>query len=557
MSNSSSPPLVPTVTPSSSTKEMMMSATIPEAIAKEVSQPAIKYNKSKTPQFSAINWFLTYPRCEVSKEEVLSQIKKATRIQVKGCMIAQESHQDGAKHLHVALWLHKRATLNPSYFDYVVGKHGDYRRMKSGYATYNYLMKEDPTPISYGLIPVAGSDTAKAQIAAKAARMKSGDIQPTKSNLSITITQAIQSGSSAREVHDLAPGYFLQHKPKIEAYITWWQSQQANTKQLKWKELIYSGTDVNTKLIVDWLNLNIKKSRSFKQEQLYVSGPVNARKTSLLLKLLQYLTSYEIPTEDFYDLFPNPEPELIWMDEFKGAKTIQFLNLLAQGAPMTLRIKGAQRLKMSNPPLIVMSNLTIEQVYHKTFEKNPHLVQALQARFLEVILTDPVDLDNIQWSTELMTTKPDLIVIEDGETMSPILQTLPNTPPPSPVLRMSQVDLRSASACVPAPPREEVIALVDSDMQESFVESAGKIASLDQEALIMMDTGASTSSRESSTRTLPDDELICLPEVELAIQKAIEDEQYWATHRFEGEKKAVKATRKPRRKLAKVSTLRF
>ena len=88
------------------------------------------------------------------------------------------------------------------------------------------------------------------------------------------------------------------------------------------------------------------------------------------------------------------------MDEFKGAKTIQFINLLAQGAPMTLAIKGAQRLKVSNPPLIVLSNLTIEQVYHKTFEKNPELVRALQSRFLEIVLTEPLDLDNIAWPTD-------------------------------------------------------------------------------------------------------------------------------------------------------------
>lgn len=288
-----------------------------------------------------------------------------------------------------------------------------------------------------------------------------------------------------------------------------------------------------------------------------MSGPPNARKTSLLMKLLEYVRGYEVPTEDFYDLYPNPEPELIWMDEFKGAKTIQFLNLLAQGAPMTLRVKGAQRLKMSNPPLIVMSNLTMEQVYHKTFEKNPQLVQALQARFLEVILTDPLDLDNIQWSTVEISSisTPDSIVMSDGiQTMSPIPVERNS---PAPVMRNSQVDLRSASECVPAPQLGEVIDLVDSPVEVQSAISAGKIASLDQDHLNMMDIGASTSTCMSSTLTLSDDALICLPEVELAIQKALEDEQYWATHRFEGEKKEEKPTRKPRKKLPKCKSLRF
>ena len=111
--------------------------------------------------------------------------------------------------------------------------------------------------------------------------------------------------------------------------------------------------------------------------------------------LFRSVSQSRYPMEDFYDLYPHPEPELLWMDEFKGQKTIQFLNLVAQGAPMTLRIKGAQKMKLKNIPLIVLSNLTIAQCYHKAVEKSPHLVEALQTRFLEVTLTDPLDLDNI------------------------------------------------------------------------------------------------------------------------------------------------------------------
>ena len=67
---------------------------------------------------------------------------------------------------------------------------------------------------------------------------------------------------------------------------------------------------------------------------------------------------------------------------------------------MTLRIKGAQKMKLKNIPLIVLSNLTIAQCYHKAVEKTPHLVEALQTRFLEVTLTEPLDLDNIVWPTQ-------------------------------------------------------------------------------------------------------------------------------------------------------------
>lgn len=363
---------------------------------KEVTAPKVLVSKKQRQgTITGTNWFLTFPCTECSRETALENLKAATRIQIKGCLIAQERHANGGYHLHVGLWLHKAVRVPPSYFDFIAGKHGNYLRMKSGYATYNYLMKEDQTPISFGVIPVAGSQEAKQQISSKAKRGSHPVGSHSKSTLSTSITQAIQSGASEREVHDLAPGYFLQHKQKIQSYITWWRSQQVSTPLKTWKGVEYKGTDSNTQLIVDWLNLNIKKKRDFKQEQLFVSGPANTFKTSLLMKLFEYLRHYEIPEENFYDMYPSPEPELIWMDEYKGCRTIQSLNLLAQGAPMTLRIKGAQMLKATNPALVVMSNLTLAQIYHKALEKNPQLLLTLESRFLQIHLTNPIDIEKI------------------------------------------------------------------------------------------------------------------------------------------------------------------
>lgn len=442
----------------------------------------------KSVQMKGMNWFLTYPQCEVSKEEALKNLLSAKSIEVKALMIAQEKHQDGNHHLHVALWLMKRVSVPPNYFDFVVGKHGNYLRMRSGYATVNYLMKEDSTPISHGAVPVPGSAIAKRQIKNKQA-MKNGDGFPLKSSLSITITKAIQSGCSIREVHDIDPGYFLREKRKIEEYTTWWQSQQANTNRLPWNQLIYTGKDVNTKQIVDWLNLNIKKKRSFKQQQLYVSGPPNSRKTSLLLKLLERLRSYEVPEEDFYDLYPNPAPELIWMDEFKGRKTIQFLNLIAQGAPMTLRVKGSQRLKADNPAFIVLSNLQIEQVYHKVMEKNPQLVQALQSRFLEVVLTEPLDLDHIEWGSTVVQSA------EEKENVDTPMNVVT-----APVMQDTSRSVVSSTDQSTSIPSETV---VPSDPATSVGQTAAQTV---DDHLIVMDIGATVPTPTISSEEIDNHE---------------------------------------------------
>ena len=476
-----------------------------------------KTTRHKESVMSGTNWFLTFPQTNCPKELAKERLITAQRIQIKGFLIAQEQHQDGNHHLHIALWLHKRVAVPPNYFDFVAGKHGNYLRMRSGYGTFNYLTKADTTPISYGLVPVPGSKVAKQQIAnKKATSATSGPLS--KSNLSITITTAIQSGCSEREVHDIDPGYFLREKRKIQEYITWWDSQQANTKYLSWKELRYNGEDINTKLIVDWLNLNIKKSRAFKQEQLYISGPMNSLKTSLLLKLSEYLRTYEIPMEDFYDLYPHPEPELLWMDEYKGQKTIQFLNLIAQGAPMTLRIKGAQKMKLKNIPLIVLSNLTIAQCYHKAVEKTPHLVESLQTRFLEIVLTEPIDLANIVFPTQ-----------EEVPPVAPVTMTVTDMDPH--ILQdMTVIDTDPHTlqdkTTTPDPPKDlECAPPTSVPSTDNILTTAGSVEQSEKMPITPMDTGASVQASSISSEEIDNMEYFSRKMRERRREKMAEEEE--------------------------------
>ena len=71
----------------------------------------------------AKNWFLTYPQCATTKEEALRKLQghpKLTQLGIKGLMIAQEKHQDGNPHLHIALWLQKTLkTRDRRFYDFV------------------------------------------------------------------------------------------------------------------------------------------------------------------------------------------------------------------------------------------------------------------------------------------------------------------------------------------------------------------------------------------------------------------------------------------------------
>lgn len=99
--------------------------------------------------------------------------------------------------------------------------------------------------------------------------------------------------------------------------------------------------------------------------------------------------------EDFYDLYDDDLYDLVCLDEFRGQKTIQFLNLWLQGGlPMSVRKKGSQGLKRKNLPMIICSNFALENVY-----KDANKIDSLRTRLLEVEV-GRIDIDNIQFGNE-------------------------------------------------------------------------------------------------------------------------------------------------------------
>ena len=79
------------------------------------------------------------------------------------------------------------------------------------------------------------------------------------------------------------------------------------------------GMSSTEKQIATWLNLNLFKPREFKQPQLYLYGPKNVGKTTLVEWLGNFATVYSMPTsEDFYDSYNEEFHDLVVMDEFRA-----------------------------------------------------------------------------------------------------------------------------------------------------------------------------------------------------------------------------------------------
>lgn len=409
-------------------------------------------------------WFLTFPHSgTTTKEEALARLQIVLKGSLDGCLIAQELHADGTPHLHIGLWLKKAVkTTNSRFFDFVCGKHGNYLKMRSPAGTLEYLHKSDANPLSHGTIP---SRAVKKRSKRNLDGKDSGGPRALKST---SIAEAIRSGASIRQIFEADPGYFLLHKGKIQDLHAFCAVSAMNESLTPWPlNMNYLGEDEATRTIAEWLKSNIKSTRPFRAPQLFISGAKKLYKTTMVELLRLSLRIYDIPmTEDFYDMYDDSLYDMCLMDEFKGQKTIQWMNLFLQGNTMNLRQKGHQVLKRRNLPVIILSNFTLEECYHKAVAVDPTKLDTLKSRFLEVHLLWRMDIkglaealgsqdSELMKNTTILPSCPDPVLPSDsGLTRSS--RSSPSPPSPNvsshstePVAkRARKVNLRRANASI-------------------------------------------------------------------------------------------------------------
>ncbi|QCB65765.1 replication-associated protein [Hibiscus golden mosaic virus] len=97
----------------------------------------------------AKNFFLTYPKCSLTKEQVLSQLLGLeTAVNKKFIKICRELHENGEPHIHVLLQFEgKLQTTNKRFFDLVSPSssaqfHGNYQGAKSSSDVKSYVDKD-------------------------------------------------------------------------------------------------------------------------------------------------------------------------------------------------------------------------------------------------------------------------------------------------------------------------------------------------------------------------------------------------------------------------------
>lgn len=203
-----------------------------------------------------------------------------------------------------------------------------------------------------------------------------------------------QAGYTLEEIDKKYPQFVLLHKKKLEDYLTFQnQLKEKNSKKAWEPHILPLDTSSPNFTIWNWINMNIKTKRKFKEKQLYIWGPPNLGKTSLIIYLETMLTVYWVPMdEEFYDDWLDNHYDLAVLDEFKGQKTVQWLNRFLQGGPMSIRKKGSQSRKTQNIPVMILSNYSLEDCYKKMAEQNIERLESLKARLEIVEVTQYIEI---------------------------------------------------------------------------------------------------------------------------------------------------------------------
>jgi len=330
------------------------------------------------------NLFLTYPDCPISATDAEASIKRKLK-HYEWSIWGNETHEDGTPHLHAFVRLKRACNLSsPTCLDIVgtggVARHGNYQVARSAKDALEYVIKD-------GKMECFGTDLATAR-----ALFTSAGRKRTATEL---IMEEMVSGKDITIIakdHPEHSTFIMLHMERLERFFA--QSILAQEKpKLTFEKAVPKSQDPMPwdYQICQWLNQNIGQLRPFSTKQLWIYGPTCHGKTTLKMELEKMLRIYTVPNEDFYDEYKDTLYDVIIFDEYQPVtcKTIGWMNSFVDGSTTPLRQKGKQTVKRRNLPVIVLSNYSLRQIYHKATDA---IYDTIARRFLEVPLGAPLEV---------------------------------------------------------------------------------------------------------------------------------------------------------------------
>lgn len=338
------------------------------------------------------NIFLTFPQCDYQLHDFNDKVKDFFGDNLEKYVVCQESHLDGQPHLHAAIALKQKIrTSDVRHFDSLVDppKHPNIDSKFKGGAlkAFQYVMKAG----NY-LSDLPEFDLqAFISLATKKRATTPSMMISTLSELTPGLSEEAQLD---RLLEDY-PEYVLQHPSQVTLFLSL-RSQKARRDSLAQARQIPvhvrpadSQSNIYNIQIADWLNLRLRNPNSpHRFHQLWVKGGPGIGKTSLIrmmeqaFRLQVYWWSKD---ELWFDDYSDGQYELIVLDEYRCEKKITHLNPILSNDTVPLSRRGrAPVVKRDILPVIIFSNFTPEEAYHKIAESQPARLAPLLDRLIVV-----------------------------------------------------------------------------------------------------------------------------------------------------------------------------
>lgn len=312
--------------------------------------------------------FLTFPQCSTPLKDFCQRITQHFGDSLAYGVVSQEEHQDGNKHLHAAICLKAKLTINhANELDVLVSppQHGNYcGRFKGGVLkAMNYVMKDG----NYLPLPFADPTRFDLLNLTLEALKK---VKKTELVLGL-----IQAGAGLDELDDIEPAFVMTNLMKLQNYFGYrtlkarrrafvlGRSTKIDAQPAPGLRTLYCAR------IASWLNANIRQPRVHRQKQLWIKSAPGAGKTTMIMMLEQAygLSVYYWPKDEkWWDGYDDGAYDLIVLDEFKAQKKISELNPILSGDPTPVSRRNRPPIvKRDNIPVVIMSNFTPRECYHK------------------------------------------------------------------------------------------------------------------------------------------------------------------------------------------------
>lgn len=297
------------------------------------------------------NIFATYPQNATDPSDCMAALLDKFGVDnVSYICVSQEEHKSGDPHLHALICLKEKCDIKScTELDACApGPHGNYQGTRKVKDVHNYVKKGGKF-VEHGIFPMTEHEKKSSQLA-----------------------NAIRNGQSLEQVEEMDPAFFMLHQRTLLLYHQFHERKKARLQ-----------TPRPPLVISKWKTLfEIGFPRVHKQKQYWICGPPDTGKTSLILTLLEEgFRGFEIPTNNDFSMYDDHSYDFAYIDEFKGALTLQFLNLWLEGSTQTLNYKGGSYQKRRNLVTFIISNLSPNEVYHKVTQSE---INALYSRLLIV-----------------------------------------------------------------------------------------------------------------------------------------------------------------------------